>query len=143
MKQDTPISGVVRMVAAGFTALFVSFGIAYSFGVFLPAIALEFRAGAGQTAGLFSATAFVFFCLGALTGPWAERHGLRPLLVAAALLLALGLFGSSWAPSLLAAYLTYGVGTEQSRCRFQQRPPGSLRLDHRYIQPHQQRLVPA
>ncbi|MBB3053180.1 MFS family permease [Prauserella isguenensis] len=104
-------NGVARTVAAGFTALLVAFGVAYGFGVFLPAIAAEFQSGAGQTAGLFSATAFVFFCLGALTGPLAERHGVRPLLIAAALLLALGLFGTSIAPNLLAAYLTYGVGT--------------------------------
>lgn len=99
-----------RTVGAGFLALFASFGVVYSFGVFLPAIGREFSASAGATAGLFSATAFVFFGLGAVTGPLAERYGVRPLLVSAALLLGSGLLGTSLAPNLPVAYLTYGIG---------------------------------
>lgn len=97
-------------VAGATLSLFTVFGVAYSFGAFFTAMSEEFDASKGSTAVLFGLANFVYFTGGVLTGRLADRVGPRPLAVAAAALLALGLLLTSVVDNLWLGYLTYGLG---------------------------------
>jgi MFS family permease len=99
------------VVAVAFLANVVAFGIIYSFGVMFEALSTEFNAGRGATAAVFSLAMALHFLLGVLTGPVADRHGPRALLLVGALVMSVGLLFTSVAPTLWIAGLTYGVGT--------------------------------
>ena len=98
------------VVAAAFAALFTLFGVAFSFGAFFGPISAEFGAGRAAASVVFSLTSLLFFTLGALSGPAADRLGPRPLLLAGAGAFGLGLAATAAADRLWIAYLTYGVG---------------------------------
>jgi MFS family permease len=98
------------MVAAAFAAMFVSFGIAYSFGAFLEPMAEEFGSGRGTTSVFFALTSLTFFGLGALSGVAVDRYGPRPVLLVGALALGAGLAATSVAGELWVGLVTYGLG---------------------------------
>ena len=98
-------------IAAGaFVANVAVFGALNSFGVFFDAMAAEFDAGSGAVALMFAVTMFVYFSLGAVTGPIADRIGPRRLLVAGGALVATGLLLTSIANSIWMGYAAYGAG---------------------------------
>jgi len=105
---DSPRSWMV--VAAAFLALFVVFGIVYSFGAFFDSMAEDFGTGKGATALMFSITTAWYFGLGLVAGKAADRFGPRPLLIVAAVVLGVALVLTSRVPSIWLGYLTYGVG---------------------------------
>ena len=80
-----------RVVAVAFTAMFTTFGIAYSFGAFLLPVSDELGAGRGATAAVFSLTTLAFFGLGGLSGPAVDRFGPRRVVLVGAAALGLGL----------------------------------------------------
>lgn len=96
--------------ALAVVALFIAFGLAYSYGVFFSAIADDFGTGRGGAAALFSITSLLLYSLGALTGPLSDRYGPRPLLITGGLLASTGLFATAQATSINQAYLEYGLG---------------------------------
>lgn len=98
------------VVAVAFCALFAVFGVVFSYGAFLGPIAAEFGTGRAGASVVFSLTSLVFFLLGAISGPLADRFGPRPLLLAGAAALGLGLAAASQADRLWVAYVTYGAG---------------------------------
>lgn len=98
------------VVAATATATFAVFGVTYSFGAVFTAIREEFGVGKGQAALFFSFTTFIYFVVGVFTGRLADRYGPRPILLAGAVSLGLGLFLTSLVNNVLLGYLTYGVG---------------------------------
>jgi MFS family permease len=98
------------VVAAAFAALFVVFGVAFSFGAFFGPISDEFEAGRAAASVVFSLTSFLFFSLGALSGPAADRFGPRPLLLVGAAAFGIGLAATAGADRLWVACLTYGIG---------------------------------
>ena len=77
---------------------------------FFGPISAEFGAGRAAASVVFSLTSLLFFTLGALSGPAADRLGPRPLLLAGAGAFGLGLAATAAADRLWIAYLTYGVG---------------------------------
>jgi MFS family permease len=99
-----------RAVAVAFTAMFTTFGIAYSFGAFLLPVSDELGAGRGATAAVFSLTTLAFFGLGGLSGPAVDRFGPRRVVLVGAAALGLGLLLTSQATSLWQAYLGHGLG---------------------------------
>lgn len=99
-----------RMVAVAFTAMFTTFGIAYSFGAFLLPVSGELNAGLGATAAVFSLTTLAFFGLGGLSGPGVDRFGPRRVVLVGAASLGLGLLLTSRATTLWQAYLGHGLG---------------------------------
>ncbi|TYP88964.1 cyanate permease [Blastococcus xanthinilyticus] len=98
------------MVAAGFAGMFVSFGIAYSFGAFLGPMAEEFGSGRGATSAFFALTSLTYFGLGALSGVAVDRYGPRRVLLVGAVALGTGLAATSVAGELWIGLLTYGLG---------------------------------
>jgi MFS family permease len=98
------------MVAAAFAAMFVSFGIAYSFGAFLEPMANEFGSGRGTTSAFFALTSLTYFGLGAFSGVAVDRYGPRRVLLVGALALGAGLAATSVAGELWIGLVTYGLG---------------------------------
>ena len=99
-----------RAVAVAFTAMFTTFGVAYSFGAFLLPVSAELDAGRGATAAVFSLTTLAFFGLGGLSGPAVDRFGPRRVVLVGAASLGLGLLLTSRATSLWQAYVGHGLG---------------------------------
>ena len=105
---DSPQAWIV--VAAAFLTTFTVFGVVYSFGAFFTSMADDFGTGKGATAVMFSITTAWYFTLGMLTGRIADRIGPRPVLLAGAVSLGIGLFATSRVSSIWLGYVTYGVG---------------------------------
>jgi MFS family permease len=98
------------VVACAFTSMACVFGVAYSYGAFFDAIARDFGAGKGATSVPFALTSALFFTLGLVTGPLADRYGPRRVVLAGAGALAGGLLVAAAARSLWLEYLGYGIG---------------------------------
>lgn len=99
-----------RNVVAGFASMFTVFGVAYSFGSFFVPMAEEFGASRTATSAVFSITAFLYFSLGVISGPAVDRFGPRPVLVAGAVAMGVGLALTSFVERLWVGYVTYGLG---------------------------------
>lgn len=91
-------------------SMFTVFATAYSFGTFVRPMADEFNAGRGATAFVFAITAFLYFSLGAITGPLVYRVGPRRMILFGATVQVIGMLATTRANALWQAYLTYGVG---------------------------------
>jgi MFS family permease len=98
------------VAAAGALASGVAFGTSYTFGAFFDAMSDDLGAGRGSTALMFGVTLLLFFGLGVVSGPLADRFGPRRLVVAGALLIAIGLTLTSRVDSIVQGYATYGLG---------------------------------
>lgn len=93
-----------------FVVLLIGFGTAYSFAAFFTPLREEFNATRGQLALVFAITGFLYFALGALSGPLADRIGPRRVALAGVFLIGLGLLAASRARQLWQVYLTYSLG---------------------------------
>ena len=98
------------VVAGSFFVLMVGFGIAYSFASFFDPLEEEFNASRGDVSLVFAITGFLYFALGAVSGPIADRIGPRRVVVVGVLLIVGGLALASRAQSLWQVYVTYSVG---------------------------------
>jgi MFS family permease len=98
------------VVAAAFTVTFVGFGSAYTFSAFVQSLQRDFGASRGSVSLVFSLAGFLYFGLGIVSGPLADRFGSRRLAVAGMLLTGLGLAAASAARSLSEVYAAYGLG---------------------------------
>jgi MFS family permease len=98
------------VVAAAFAVTFVGFGSAYTFSAFVESLQREFAASRGSVSLVFSLAGFLYFGLGILSGPLADRWGSRRLCVAGMLLIGVGLCAASLARTLTEVYVAYGLG---------------------------------
>jgi len=98
------------VVAAAFAVTFIGFGSAYTFSAFLDPLQRDFGASRGAVSLVFSLAGFLYFGLGIVSGPLADRFGSRSLAVAGMILMAIGLVAASVARSLLEVYVAYGLG---------------------------------
>ena len=105
--KETPYAWVV--VWATFVCLAVIFGVSYSFAAFFESFAAEFSAQRADVSWIFGLSGFVYFVLGAGGGVLADRFGPRKVCSAGMVLIASDLLATSWATSLLAVYLSYGL----------------------------------
>ena len=105
--KETPYAWVV--VWATFVCLGVIFGVSYSFAAFFESFATEFAAQRADVSWIFGLSGFVYFVMGAPGGMLADRFGPRGVCAAGMALIALGLLATSWAQSLWAVYLCYGL----------------------------------
>lgn len=98
------------VVGGAFAALFIAFGIAYSFAAFFPSLQREFAATRGETALVFAISGFIWFSVGALSGPLADHLDARKVVGFGMVLIAAGLAAAATAGTLWQVYLAYGVG---------------------------------
>jgi MFS family permease len=105
--KEAPYAWVV--VWATFVCLSLIFGVSYSFAAFFESFAGEFSAQRADVSWIFGLSGFVYFVLGAGGGMLADRFGPRIVCSTGMALIALGLLTTSWATSLLAVYVSYGL----------------------------------
>lgn len=98
------------VVAGAFAVTLVGFGCAYTFSAFLESLQRDFGASRGSASLVFSIAGFLYFGLGVVSGPLADRWGSRRLAVAGMLLVGLGLAAAGQARTLTQIYLAYGLG---------------------------------
>jgi MFS family permease len=98
------------VVAGTFAVTFIGFGNAYSFGAFLPSLQHDFAASRGSVSLVFALAGFLYFGLGAISGPLADRWGSRRFAVIGMILIAIGLALASVARSLIEVYAAYSLG---------------------------------
>ena len=98
------------VVLAAFAVTFFGFGSAYTFSAFVEPLQRDFGASRGSVSLVFSLAGFLYFGLGIVSGPLADRFGSRRLAVAGMILTGLGLAAASAARSLLEVYVAYGLG---------------------------------
>src|SRR3712207_168931 len=94
------------VVLAGALASGTAFGTVYTFGAFFDAMVTDLDAGRGSTALVFAVTLLLFFGCGVVSGPLADRHGPRRLVIPGAVLIAAGLALTSRVHSVAPGYLT-------------------------------------
>jgi len=98
------------VVSAAFAVTFTGFGCAYTFSAFVESLQRNFGASRGSVSLVFSLAGFLYFGLGIISGPLADRFGSRRLAVAGMILTGLGLAAASAARSLAEVYAAYGLG---------------------------------
>lgn len=98
------------VVAAAFAITFLGFGAAYTFSAFLESLEHDFAASRGSVSLVFSLAGFLYFGLGVVTGPAADRWGARRLAAAGMALTGAGLALAGAARSLGEVYVAYGLG---------------------------------
>jgi MFS family permease len=98
------------VVGGAFAVMFVGFGATYTFSAFFEPLAHEFGASRAEISLVFSLAGFVYFLLGAVSGPLADRFGARPIATLGILALAAGLFAASRATTLTEVFVGYGLG---------------------------------
>jgi len=98
------------VVTAAFAVTFVGFGSAYTFSAFVESLQRDFGASRGSVSLVFSFAGFLYFGLGIVSGPLADRFGSRRLAVAGMILTGLGLAAASLARNLTEVYAAYGLG---------------------------------
>ena len=98
------------VVAAAFSVTFVGFGCAYTFSAFVESLQRDFGASRGSVSLVFSLAAFLYFGLGIVSGPMADRFGARRLAILGMLLVGAGLALAAAARTIVEVYLAYGLG---------------------------------
>jgi MFS family permease len=98
------------VVAAAFAVTFLGFGCAYTFSAFVASLQQEFGASRGSVSLVFSLAGFLYFGLGIVSGPLADRWGSRRLALGGMIVTGLGLAAAGMAHSLGEVYAAYGLG---------------------------------
>ena len=98
------------VVAGAFAVTLVGFGSAYTFSAFLHSLQTEFAASRGSVSLVFSLAGFLYFALGIVSGPLADRWGARLLCTLGMALIGVGLCAASLARTLGQVYVAYGLG---------------------------------
>jgi MFS family permease len=97
------------VVASAFVIMFLGFGVAYAFASFFPDLQQEFQASRGDISLIFSICGGLYFGLGAISGPIADRYGPRWIIFSGIVLIGFGLLLASQATALWQIYVTYGI----------------------------------
>ena len=105
---DSPRAWLI--VAAAFLGAFVSFGVTYTFGVFLRPMAEAFHVSHATMSIMFAVIAGLSFFLAPFTGELADRYGPRPVVAAGAVLMCIALILTSHVQSFPLVLITYGGG---------------------------------
>lgn len=98
------------VVWAAFAVMFIGFGNAYTFASFFDALATEFAASRGALSLVFSVAGFLYFTLGAVSGPLTDRFGPRRVIGSGVGIIGLGLIAAGMARSLDEVLAAYAIG---------------------------------
>jgi MFS transporter, OFA family, oxalate/formate antiporter len=98
------------VVLGAFAVTFVGFGSAYTFSAFLHSLQTDFTASRGSVSLVFSLAGFLYFALGIISGPLADRWGARLLSTLGMVFIGVGLCAASLARTLGQVYVAYGLG---------------------------------
>jgi MFS family permease len=99
------------MVVGGAGAMmFVTFGVLYSFTAFFASLQHAFAASRGDVALAFSIAVPLYYLLGAVSGPLADRFGARVMCLVGIVIGALGLAFAASATALWQVYAGFGLG---------------------------------
>ena len=98
------------VVAAAFAITGVGFGSAYTFSAFVDSLQRDFAASRGSVSLVFSLAGFLYFALGVISGPLADRWGARRVTLLGMLLVGLGMCAAGMARTLAQVYVAYGLG---------------------------------
>jgi MFS family permease len=99
-----------RVVGASFAVLTLAFGATYAFPAFFDPLERAFPGSRGNIALLFAVCGCLFFLVGAVSGPLADRIGSRPVVSAGMVLVGAGLVVASFGQSLWQVLAAFGVG---------------------------------
>ncbi|MCW5772068.1 MAG: MFS transporter [Rhodospirillaceae bacterium] len=99
-----------RVVGACFAVLTLTFGAAYAFPAFFDPLAKEFPGSRGNISLVFAVCGFLFFVVGAIAGPVADRIGSRRVVGTGVVLVGIGLVAASFGQSLWQVLAAYGLG---------------------------------
>ena len=97
-------------MAGAFAVTLVGFGSAYTFSAFVGPLQHHFAASRGSVSLVFSLAGFLYFWLGIVSGPLADRLGARRLAVLGMILTGFGLALAGFARTLTEIYAAYGLG---------------------------------
>jgi MFS family permease len=90
--------------------MFAAFGCTYCFSAFFTPLQDAFGASRAALSWIFSIAVFIYFLLGAVSGPLADRVGPRGMTLSGLVIIGLGLIAASQARELWHIYLGYGLG---------------------------------
>ncbi|HLJ62622.1 MAG TPA: MFS transporter [Stellaceae bacterium] len=99
-----------RVVIAAFFVMFTGFGCAYSFSSFFAPLQESFASPRGDLSLVFSIATSLYFLLGVVSGPLADRFGPRFVVLFGVAIIGLGLFAVTQAQTLWQVYWGYGLG---------------------------------
>ena len=98
------------VVGGALGVMLVTFGVTYSFAPFFASLQEAFAASRGAVSLAFSIAVPLYFALGAISGPLADRFGPRRVSLTGIVIGAIGLVYAAHAQSLWQVYLGWGVG---------------------------------
>lgn len=98
------------VVGAAFTVMATGFGVTYAFAAFFQSLQRDLGASRGDVALIFSIASFLYFGLGAISGPLADRWGPKRIVALGMVITAAGLALASQATALWQIYAGYGIG---------------------------------
>lgn len=98
------------VVAGAFAVMFVTFGTAYSFSAFFASLQQAFAASRGDIAFSFSIAIPLYYLIGAVSGPLADRFGSRATCLLGVIVAGLGLTFAATATALWQLYVGFGLG---------------------------------
>lgn len=109
-KSSMPVSRKAWVVVwATFVCLAIIFGVSYSFAAFFENFANEFDAQRADVSWIFGLCGLVYFVMGAFGGMLADRWGPRVVCMLGMAVIAIGLYLTSQAQSIVGLYLSYGL----------------------------------
>lgn len=98
------------VVAGAFTIMFFTFGLAYSFAPFIASLQNEFSASRGAVSTAFSIAVPLYFALGAVSGPLADRYGPGRIGILGVAIGGIGILAATRAEALWEVNLGFGIG---------------------------------
>ena len=98
------------VVAAAFVVMFAAFGCAYAFSAFFASLQESFGASRGALSWAFSIAVCLYFALGAVSGPLADRLGPRGMALFGMAVIGIGFAAMGQARALWQVYAGYGLG---------------------------------
>src|SRR3954447_6089023 len=98
------------VVASAFGVMFAAFGCTYAFSAFFTPLQEAFAASRAALSSVFSIAVFLYFVLGAVSGPLADRLGPRGMTLGGFFAIGVGFAVASQAHGLWQVYIGYSLG---------------------------------